>query len=311
MTPWVYVLSAMLVLGLALTVTSIPVMRAPRLAERVEPYLGLVARPSRLLVHPAASTPWPTVEKLLRPLLSDALRWTDRLLGGSSSVRSRLDRLGPDYTVERFRLEQLAYGLIGGSAVAALIGLRAIGGNTGELGPSLIMIVLACVGGVLLRDRMLSNAVARRTSRTRSEFPTVVELLTLAVGAGEGLTSALERVSRVGNGAFVAEFTRCLNDMRAGVGSVEALQALAFRVELVEVRRFVDALVVAIERGTPLVDVLQAQAVDARESSRRALIEAGGRKEIAMMVPVVFLVLPLSVIFALFPGFYGLSLGAS
>jgi tight adherence protein C len=50
--------------------------------------------------------------------------------------------------------------------------------------------------------------------------------------------------------------------------------------------------------------------MDARESSRRALIEAGGRKEIAMMVPVVFLVLPISVLFVLFPGFYGLSLGS-
>jgi tight adherence protein C len=59
-----------------------------------------------------------------------------------------------------------------------------------------------------------------------------------------------------------------------------------------------------------LADVLVAQAMDARESSRRALIEAGGRKEIAMMVPVVFLVLPISVLFVLFPGFYGLSLGS-
>jgi tight adherence protein C len=37
------------------------------------------------------------------------------------------------------------------------------------------------------------------------------------------------------------------------------------------------------------------------------LLEAGGRKEIAMMVPVVFLVLPVTVLFALFPGFIGFS----
>ena len=30
-----------------------------------------------------------------------------------------------------------------------------------------------------------------------------------------------------------------------------------------------------------------------------------------MMVPVVFLLLPLTVVFALFPGFYGLSLGSN
>lgn len=62
-----------------------------------------------------------------------------------------------------------------------------------------------------------------------------------------------------------------------------------------------------LERGTPLAEVLRAQAVDVREAGKRALLEAGGRKEIAMMVPVVFLVLPVTVLFALFPGFFGFS----
>jgi tight adherence protein C len=56
-----------------------------------------------------------------------------------------------------------------------------------------------------------------------------------------------------------------------------------------------------------VAEVLRAQAVDVREAGKRALMEAGGRKEIAMMVPVVFLVLPVTVLFALFPGFYGFS----
>ena len=106
---------------------------------------------------------------------------------------------------------------------------------------------------------------------------------------------------------MAAELGRVLDDTRVGLALVPALQQMASRNELNEMGRFVDALVVAVERGTPLADVLSAQAADAREAGRRALIEAGGRKEIGMMVPVVFLVLPLSVLFVLFPGFYGLS----
>ena len=49
--------------------------------------------------------------------------------------------------------------------------------------------------------------------------------------------------------------------------------------------------------------MLRAQAYDAREAARRALMDEGGRKEIAQMVPVVFLVLPVTVVFALYPGF--------
>ena len=66
--------------------------------------------------------------------------------------------------------------------------------------------------------------------------------------------------------------------------------------------RFVDGLVVAIQRGTPLGEVLRAQAADAREAARQSLIEQGGKKEISMMVPVVFLVLPVTVLFAVYPG---------
>ena len=64
----------------------------------------------------------------------------------------------------------------------------------------------------------------------------------------------------------------------------------------------------AVERGTPLADVLRAQAQDVREAGRRELMETGGRKEIAMMVPVVFLVLPVTVVFAVYPGLAVLSL---
>ena len=71
--------------------------------------------------------------------------------------------------------------------------------------------------------------------------------------------------------------------------------------------RFVDGVVVAAERGTPLAEVLRAQAADVREAGRRALLEAGGRREIAMLVPVVFVILPTTVVFALYPGLVGIT----
>ena len=50
------------------------------------------------------------------------------------------------------------------------------------------------------------------------------------------------------------------------------------------------------------VQHLRAQAVDARELGKRALLDSGGRREIGMLVPVVFLILPVTVLFALYPG---------
>ncbi len=66
---------------------------------------------------------------------------------------------------------------------------------------------------------------------------------------------------------------------------------------------------VATDRGTPLAEVLRSQAQDIRENSRQRLMEVGGSKEIAMMVPVVFMILPVTVLFALFPGLAVLEVG--
>ncbi|HNO39808.1 MAG TPA: pilus assembly protein TadB, partial [Marmoricola sp.] len=68
------------------------------------------------------------------------------------------------------------------------------------------------------------------------------------------------------------------------------------------------AIAIATERGTPLAEVLHAQAADVREAGRRVLIETGARKEVAMMIPVVFLVLPIVIVFAFYPGLVGLNL---
>jgi tight adherence protein C len=88
---------------------------------------------------------------------------------------------------------------------------------------------------------------------------------------------------------------------------VSALEQLAARTRVAPISRFVDGLAIAVERGTPLADVLRAQASDVREAGKQALLEAGGRKEIAMMVPVVFCVLPVTVLFAAFPALSSLT----
>ena len=167
------------------------------------------------------------------------------------------------------------------------------------------------VGGVLGRDRYLTRQVNAREERMLEEFPTIAELLALAVTAGEGPVGALERVHRTSAGELSRELGRALAEARAGASLVQALDGIARRTSLAPLARFVDGVAIAVERGTPLADVLRAQAVDVREAGKRRLLESAGRREIAMMVPVVFFVLPVTIVFALFPGFYGLSLSTS
>jgi tight adherence protein C len=105
-----------------------------------------------------------------------------------------------------------------------------------------------------------------------------------------------------------AQLRAVQGEVRTGTGLSVALDRLAARTGLPAVARFAEAMAVAVDRGTPLTGVLHAQAADAREAGRRALIESGARREVLMMVPVVFLILPVTVLFAFWPGVVGLHL---
>ena len=239
---------------------------------------------------------------LLTPVVSDLAHALDRLVGGGPSVRRRLAALGSELTVEEFRQEQVVWAA-GGTA----LGLLALTSRlTFGLGPPAVSLagltVAATIGGFLGRDQVLTRAVRRREEIMALELPTVAELLALAVSAGESPVAALERVTRRTGGELSREMRIALDDARAGAPFTQAIAGIAQRTSLPALTRFVEGMSVALQRGTPLAEVLRAQAVDVREAGRRNLLEAGGKREIAMMAPVVFLVLPVVILFALFPG---------
>jgi tight adherence protein C len=210
--------------------------------------------------------------------------------------------LGSRLTVEEFRIEQVVWGASGMLGGGLLVGLG--GWARGSVDPVLVAVaaLAGLLGGVLGRDWYLSHQLARREAAMLAEFPVFADLLALAVVAGEAPPDALQRVCRLTGGELARDLEGALARARTGVALTTALTDVAERATLEPFARFVQGIVVGLERGTPLADVLRAQAVDVREIGKRALLEAGGRKEISMMVPVVFLVLPVTVLFALYPG---------
>jgi len=296
---WGAVLGLMLALGGVLTWAGLPVSRRVKLADRVEPYLDRPARRSSLLALDDPR-PWSAGE-LLTPVAARAARLLDRLLGGAESVRARLHRAGMAGDVEAFRIQQVVWGVLC-SALAVLLGM--VLWFTRGTSPGVVLLLVGCafLAGVMIRDSLLSRAAGRRERQIMAEFPAVAELLALSVTAGEGTAQALERVARLSRGELAAELDLCLAQARTGASLPEALHGLSRRTGIGPIIRFVDGLVVALQRGTPLGEVLRAQAADAREAARQELIEEGGKREISMMVPVVFLILPVTVLFAVFPG---------
>ncbi len=107
--------------------------------------------------------------------------------------------------------------------------------------------------------------------------------------------------------ALFSELNQFLSEIHDGKSTTFALDELAKRINIPEIYRFVDALIVTMERGTPLASVLRQQAIDLREAQRREFLDLGNKAELKMMVPVVFLILPVSILFALWPSLYQLN----
>jgi tight adherence protein C len=294
---WGALFGGMVAIGAWLAASGWSRCRRPSPWVRVVPYIRDV-RPD------LAAGPAPNV---LRERATAAL---DRVLGSRRSVERRLARLGADTrmrTVESFRLRQLAW-VTGGFALAMAGALVLWGAGRGSVVALLGLCVFGASAGAILCDQDLSVRVTRREKQIRAELPVVADLLALAVAAGESPVAGLERVVRAVRGALGDELSVVLAEVRTGASVTAAFDGLASRTGVANVARFAEGLVVALERGTPLVEVLHAQAADVREAARRDLIELGGRREVLMMVPVVFLLLPVTIVFAFFPGYVGLHL---
>jgi tight adherence protein C len=292
---------AAVALGVWAVLAGLAARRPQTASDRIAPYL----EPSGVSQRRRESTTW---ERLVGPSVRDVVDRLQAASGGSARLEARLIAAGRDgATPGSWRLEQLAWSLGGLLLAVATVLVLDASGRPVRLPVVGVLLVTGTIVGALACDRSLTRAVERRQESIRASLPVVADLLSLAVSSGESPVAALERVARTARGPLAQECARACAAAASGVAFVVALDAMAHRVDVPSVRRFVDGIVIAVHRGTPLSDVLRAQAGDARAELYRALVESASRKELLMLVPVVFLVLPTVVLVALYPALTSLT----
>lgn len=224
-----------------------------------------------------------------------------------SGIRARLEELGKnaesDY--ENFRLRQCGFCA---SSAALMMTLLLVSHKS--LVASVLAASLAGAAVYVVVDRELTSQIKKRRQIIEAEFPAIIEMLTLAIAAGETPMSAMLRIAETADGALAKEFAVVITSVRNGEPLHMSLDAMGRRVKSVMIRRFIDAIVTATLRGAPLIEVLSRHAVEARAHQRNIVMGAAGKAEISMMIPVVFLILPISILFALWPSLTNLNLFA-
>lgn len=298
-------LGGLLAAGTLCILAAAPRWGAASLTTRIAPYVrdavddavlpsGILPRAGVLPLRTAST--WERLKRMFT-----------RGLGGSDALALRLAQAGIDEGPASFRARQLAWTVTGFGVGCVLVVILALTGRMTP--PAAVLPVLVAAAGAVIVDLLLTARVKARSSRLSDELPTTLEFLALCLSAGEGFLDALRRVATIGSGELTHELRQVVLAVGTGSSLADALAEMAARLRLPGLSRAVDQVIAALEHGAPLAGVLHSQAADAREDAKRVLIEQAGRREIYMMLPLVFLILPLSVLFAVFPGMFILRLG--
>ena len=153
--------------------------------------------------------------------------------------------------------------------------------------------------------RNLVESVKREKSQPQQqgllELPDLVSILWFLVSAGEPLHSALKLTVEKCNGYLAGEFSRLLQRVEHGGILQHELENLAAETKSDELRELSTKLAVSLANGTPLADQLAEFAASANASIRAQFLERAGKNETKMMIPLIFIILPVTVIFALYP----------
>lgn len=228
-----------------------------------------------------------------------------RLLGPAwTSLDTVVRAITPGWWLERMRRHAVHAGLgrwgLGGvlaaKALCASAGvvLIVLAGVLAGADPARIVvwIVLAAVVGFFVPDLTIARRADARQAQIRRDLPETLDLLAIAVQAGLGLEAAIELVTRRIPGPLGDEVHRMLQEIQLGASRREALHALRERTAVSELSAFALALAQADELGTPLAEVLRAQASEMRMLRRQRAREQAAKTPVKLLFPLLIGIFP-------------------
>lgn len=173
---------------------------------------------------------------------------------------------------------------------------------TWESARTIVLASSALALALLYRDsRAQERTLMKGLAELDREVPQFTQAICLLISSGLTPLKAIDILASRSKSLLALELSKMVSAIRTGDSVSIAIDALLLRANAPGLRRFATTLVVAIERGAPLVPTLVALVRDLQLEAKSGLMRAAGRTEIALMIPVVFILLPISVLFALFP----------
>lgn len=183
---------------------------------------------------------------LRRGALGQSKTFADSIVGKFRFVpklQTKLDQADLDWSAAQVLLN------LGGGAVLISVALIVF-----KIHP---LLALGCGVSVLLLPMMWINyRRAKRLRKITSQLPDVFDMMSQALRAGHALGGAVQIIYEQMPPPIATEFAQVYHEQNLGVRIEDALQSMADRVDSLDVRFFVTAVVIQRQTGGDLAEVL-------------------------------------------------------
>jgi tight adherence protein C len=234
----------------------------------------------------------PFAERLIRPALRSLARIVIKLTphGAADATQARLNQAGNPGRLgvrEFFGLRVISVSVF---SVLAVLMFRLLLDHS--IPQAIASLGLLVVIGLTLPDYVLQQIINARQYRIRKSLPDILDLLIVRVEAGLGFDAAMAKVVEKVHGPFPEEFSRVLEEQRLGKSRMEAMRAMAERVDVTEVSTFVAAIYQADQLGVSIAKVLHVQSDTMRIARSQRIREIAAKLPVKMLFPLVFFIFP-------------------
>lgn len=268
-------------------------------ARRIAPYtevsrarlgVAIEATPQPLVLGEAA-------RRLLGPLATSGAAWLVRVarVTDDETLGRRLRQAGAPMTVEEYRRRHLRW------SVATPLACATVGAVAGSTLLALVFLALGALGGVRRMPDQLRSMTRRRSTRIRSDLPTIAGLLSPKIENNKSLAVAVGSLVEVGSGPVIDDLARALHTTAAGYGLARAFELVAAETPEPSAARFYRFLATATTGGIDLPNALLEQADELRAQRREEVERAAAKRQMSMVIPNLALMAPVMILFLLAP----------
>jgi tight adherence protein C len=139
----------------------------------------------------------------------------------------------------------------------------------------------------------VSGAARRRKDAMSKSLPYAIDLITVAMQAGQDFGAAVRHLVTQGlRGPLAQEFAIMLRQTELGKSRIEALRDMSERIQLDEFRTLVTSVAQSTEMGASISETMKIQAEEIRRARYHKAERKAARAPSLMLIPMALFILP-------------------